>query len=284
MSAVMERQALGIEVVPVTTHVGAEIRNIDLSQTQSAETIRQIRAALVQHGVVFFRNQSLDSAQYEALAHAFGKPVRPNSGIIPALAGTTVIAEVRKDPDMGRNVGGSWHTDQVYRPNPSWGTMLLCREVPRFGGDTLWASMSAAYDRLSPGLQKTLRGLRAVHSNANVQSRMNTGRAPDPDVVHPVVIRHPESGRRILYVSPSYTRNFEGWTEAESKPLLDYLYQQAQHPEIFCRFHWEKGSLAFWDNYHTWHFAVNDYEAGERVMHRIVVEGPPFDRELETGA
>ena len=98
-------------------------------------------------------------------------------------------------------------------------------------------------------------------------------------MIHPVVIRHPESGRKILYVSPAYTQRFEGWTEEESRPLLQYLYQHAQHPEFFMRWKWEVGSLAFWDNYQTWHFAVNDYAAGERLLHRIVVNGPPFDRQ-----
>ena len=114
--------------------------------------------------------------------------------------------------------------------------------------------------------------------NAAVQARMQSGKAPDPAVIHPVVIRHPETGRKILYVSPSYTTHFEGWTEAESRPLLQFLFRHAENPEWTCRFRWEKGSVAFWDNYQTWHFAVNDYDAGERVMHRIVVNGPPFQR------
>ena len=270
--------ATRLRIERMTPSVGALIHGVDLSEPLDDAAVATIRGALVDHGVIFFRDQSLTSEQYEAFAARFGEPTLPNSGIIPPLPGARWIAEVRKEEGRTRNVGGSWHTDQVYRPDPSWGTMLLCRQLPPTGGDTLFASMAAAYDRLSDGLKKTLESLRAVHSNVNVQARMNTGRAPDPDVLHPVVIRHPESGRKILYVSPSYTQRFEGWTEEESRPLLQHLYQHSQHPEFFMRWKWAEGSIAFWDNYQTWHFAVNDYAAGERVMHRIVVNGPPFER------
>ena len=269
-------KANALRIQRISTNVGAEIQNVDLAIPLGAEAVRTIRQALVDHGVIFFRDQSLTSEQYTAFASYFGRATRPDSGILGALAGSDVIAEVRKEEARGRNVGGSWHTDQVYRKAPSWGTMLLGRTVPDQGGDTLFASMAAAYDALSDGLKSTLRTLRAVHSNAGVQARMKTGREPAPEVTHPVVIKHPESGRLILYVSPGYTMRFEGWTEAESRPLLEYLFQHAQHPEFACRFHWNVGSLAFWDNYQTWHFAVNDYDAGARVMHRIVVESVPF--------
>jgi taurine dioxygenase len=267
-----------IRVERVTPAVGALIHGVDLSRPVAEDAVRTIRRALVDHGVVFFRDQQMDARQYEDFAARFGEPTLPSSGLIPKLEGARVIAEVRKDEGRSRNVGGSWHTDQVYRANPSWGTMLLCRKLPPTGGDTLFASMTAAWDRLSDGLKKTLQSLRAVHSNAGVQARMQTGREPDPEVTHPVMVRHPESGRPILYVSPGYTTRFEGWTEAESKPLLDYLFLHAQHPEFSMRWRWQEGALAFWDNYQTWHFAVNDYAAGERVMHRIVVNGPPFER------
>ena len=265
-----------IDVRPVTGNVGAEIHGVDLRGDLDDGTVRQIRQALVAHGVVFFRDQPIDAQRYVRFARAFGPVTMPSSGIIPPVRGSAEIAEVRKEPGQARNVGGSWHTDQVYRELPSWGTMLLARRVPPHGGDTLFASLAAAFDALSEGLRRTLETLGAVHSNAAVQARMKTGRAPDPDVVHPVVIRHPESGRKVLYVNPAYTIRFDGWTEAESRPLLEFLFQHGQRPEFACRFRWAEGSLAFWDNYQTWHFAVNDYAAGDRVMHRIVVNGPPF--------
>lgn len=268
-----------LQIQRLTTNVGAEIHGIDLSKVQDDDTICRLRQALLDHGVIFFREQSLDSSQYAAFARKFGRLTMPDSGIIPPISGSAEIAEVRKEVGRERNVGGSWHTDQVYREQPSWGTMLLSRKVPEHGGDTLFASMAAAYEALSDGLKRTLETLRGVHSNAAVQSRMRTGRVPEPDVTHPVVIRHPEGGKRILYVNPAYTIRFEGWSEQESRPLLEYLFQHAQRPDFSCRFQWRKDSLAFWDNYQTWHFAVNDYEAGERVMHRIVVDGPAFRRD-----
>jgi len=272
------RAADDLRIERITPAVGAEIHGVDLARGVDEATVRTIRRALVDHGVVFLRDQTLDAGQYEAFAQRFGEPTLPNSGIIPPLPGARWICEVRKEEGRTRNVGGTWHADQVYRANPSWGTMLLCRRLPPTGGDTLFLSMAAAYERLSEGLKKTLQSLRAVHSNAGVQARMGTGRTPDPEVTHPVVIRHPESGRFILYVSPGYTTRFEGWTEEESQPLLEHLFRHAQHPEFFMRFKWREGSLAFWDNYQTWHLAVNDYTAGERLMHRIVVNGPPFER------
>ncbi len=264
-----------MRITPVTPHVGAYISDIDLAEEQAPEVYQQIRQAFLDHGVVFFRDQHLNSEQYVALAKRFGKPVLPTSGIIPALPGSDVIAEVKKERD--RNIGGSWHTDQSHLRAPSWATMLLCRKRPASGGDTLFANMMAAYEQLSEGLKATLKPLRAVHCNAGVHARMGTGRTPDPEVLHPVIAHHPESGRPILYVNPGYTMRFDGWTEAESKSLLDYLFQEAIKPTLTCRFQWEVGSLAFWDNLSTWHFAVNDYGIGERVMHRIVINGPTVE-------
>ena len=181
-----------------TTHVGADILDIDLSRPQSDATYRRMRKALIDHGVIFFRDQNLTSRQYEDFARHFGEAIRPKSNFMPVHEGSEIIAEVRKDEGMDRNIGGTWHTDQVFRTNPSWGTMLLCREIPEHGGDTLFLSMCAAYERLSEGLKKTLETLRAVHDNTGVQQRMKTGKPADPPVSHPVVIRHPESGRKIL--------------------------------------------------------------------------------------
>ena len=153
--------------------------------------------------------------------------------------------------------------------------------MPPSGGDTLFASMYAAYDALSDGLKHALAGLRAVHSSRHVFGTKREGmegRIGNPDqavqdAVHPVVITHPDSGRKALYVNPGFTLRFEGWTDEESRPLLDYLYHHAAKPEFTCRFAWRNGSLAFWDNRSTWHYAVNDYQGERRLMHRITVEG-----------
>jgi len=264
-----------LAITPTTGGCGADI-DLDLSQPQEDWVWRDIRHAIDEHGVVFFRDQHLDSTQYASVARRFGKPIVPTSDIIPALPGSQEIAEVRKEPGQTKNIGGSWHTDQAFRPRPYWGTMLLAREVPEFGGDTAFISMYAAYEALSDGLKRTLSGLRGVHSNAAVQARAANGKPAQPDAIHPVVVRHPGSGKSLLYVNPGYTVRFEGWTEQESKPLLTYLFAHAQRPEFGCRFRWQEGSLAFWDNYSTWHYAVNDYHGDRRLMHRIVVESEPF--------
>jgi taurine dioxygenase len=165
--------------------------------------------------------------------------------------------------------------------------MLYARELPPTGGDTLYASMYAAYDALSDGMQQMLDDLNAVHSSrhvfgaaanrpADLSDRLGNAQAATQDAVHPVVITHPRSGRRALYVNPGFTVRFEGWTEQESEPLLQFLYQHAARPEFTYRFEWAPGSLAFWDNRCTWHFAVNDYQGQRRLLHRITLEGEPL--------
>jgi taurine dioxygenase len=158
------------------------------------------------------------------------------------------------------------------------GSMLIARRVPSAGGDTLFVNLSAAFDALSDGLKQTLRGLRALHSSANARGpatrRAELNFAAPDEAIHPVVGRHPETGREVLYVNPHYTMRFDGWTTDESKPLLNVLYAHALRPEFQCRFRWEVGSVAFWDNRQCWHYAVDDYPGGERLHHRLMVEGP----------
>ena len=259
----------------LSQNIGAQI-DLDLSLKHEDWVYDEIRKAIDRHGVVFFRNQSIDSDQYAAFGRRFGTAIVPKSDIIPALNGSQEIAEVRKEPDQIGNIGGSWHTDQAFRPHPYWGTLLLAREVPDFGGDTLFIHMAAVYEALSPGLKATLATLKAVHSNARVQAKKANGKPAQPDVIHPVIGTHPSDGHKFLYVNPAYTMRFEGWTDKESQPLLDYLYAFAERPEFMCRFRWDVGSLAFWDNYQTWHYATDDYAGKRRVMHRIVVTSAPF--------
>ena len=167
------------------------------------------------------------------------------------------------------------------------GSILVARELPETGGDTLFADMYKAYDALSDGMKKTLEEMRAVHSNAHVFGAAGAYKATDQgagfkgenmvgEAVHPVVITHPLSGRKALYVNAAFTTHFEGWTWAESKPLLDYLYAHAARPEFTCRFEWREGSVAFWDNRATWHYALNDYHGQRRLMHRITIAGGPL--------
>ena len=168
------------------------------------------------------------------------------------------------------------------------GTVMLARETPTRGGDTLFACMNRAYEALSDGLKKTLEGLRAVHSSRHVfgekssyakdaGDRLGNADAATQDAVHPVVLRHPESGKKILYVNSGFTTHFVGWTAEESAPLLRYLYEHAARPEFQYRFQWHDGSIAFWDNRSTWHYAVNDYDGERRLMHRITIAGGPLE-------
>ncbi len=275
-----------IEARPVAAALGAEIHGADLSRALSDAQFAEIQRALAHFGVIFFRGQSLTPERHIAFAERWG-PINVNRFFRP-VAGYPMIAEVVKEPQQITNIGGDWHTDHSYDHAPALGSILYAHEVPAVGGDTLYASMYLAYETLSDGLKTMLEGLRAHHSSrlafglsAYEHDTTTEGRTGNPelavqDAVHPVVIRHPGSGRKALYVNPGFTLAFEGWSEADSKPLLDYLYAHATRPEFLCRFRWEKGSMAMWDNRATWHYALNDYRGERRRMHRITVEGVPL--------
>lgn len=263
-----------VTVTPVTGYTGALIGGVDLSQPMDDATYRTVRDALNTWGVIFFRNQELTPEQYLAFGARFGEV--SVSKALPTVPGHPLINELVRDPSPQKIVvGEDWHADQSYRDNPTFGTILYAKTVPVFGGDTAYINMAAVYDSLSDGLKETLEGLRCVHVHARNQraSGMDPAAvAKRPEVaVHPVVTTHPETGRKSLYVSPTYTERFEGWSEAESAPLLDYIYRRALEPKFGVRFHWENGSIAFWDNRTVWHNAINDYSGVHRVMHRLVV-------------
>jgi taurine dioxygenase len=235
--------------------------------------------------VLFFRDQQLTPEQQIALAEQLGE-INVNRFFTP-VAGHPKIAEVRKEPDQTSNIGGGWHTDHSYDQIPALGSILYARELPQQGGDTLFASTYASYDALSDGLKEMLSGLSAVHSSRHVfgaaadrpddiKGRLGNAEAATQDAIHPVVIDHPRSGKKSLYVNPGFTLQFAGWTAEESAPLLRYLYQHMSRPEFTYRFQWSPGSLAFWDNRATWHYAVNDYHGAKRLLHRITLEGEPL--------
>jgi taurine dioxygenase len=263
---------------PVTSAIGVEIHGIDLSENADERIYSEIRAALSQHAVVFFRNQNLTTEQFVAFGERFGEVFVNSSSIIRPVDGCPKVEEIRKEPHEHTNVGDQWHTDQAHRSSPCMGTILMARTVPAHGGDTLFINMAKAYEALSEGLKHTLEGLRAVHSHAflianaeDPDGRFTKSNAKD-ETIHPVVKVLPETGRNALYVSPGYTVRFDGWTRKESTPLLEYLYGHAQRPEFCCRFRWAEGSIAFWDNRQTWHYATNDYHGHRRVMHRMVIK------------
>ena len=274
-----------IEVVPVSGGVGVEVHNVDIKSGIDSGTFDELRAAFVEHGLIFLRDQDITPDEHIAFAERWGE-ININR-FFPRLDGYDQIATVTKEPDQTTNIGGGWHTDHSYDHVPAMGSILIARETPPVGGDTLFACMYTAYDTLSDGLKQTLEDMKAVHSSRHVFGEQSSyrdtmkGRFSNPedatqDAVHPVVITHPESGRKALYVNPGFTLHFDGWTEAESKPLLDFLYAHAVQLEHTTRFQWAPGSIAFWDNRCTWHYALNDYHGTRREMHRITIEGSPI--------
>ena len=268
--------------------VGAEILGVDLARP-SQDDLAQIRAAFAEHGVVFFRDQTLDEAQHIAFARAIG-PININR-FFAAHPRHPEIALVLKEADQRDNIGGGWHTDHSYDAEPALGSVLVARELPPQGGATAFASMAAAYDALPPHLRAQVEGAHAVHSARHVfgskagayapmTDKRNDGRIGNAaaadvlsDVVHPVVITHPLSGRRVLYVNPGFTTAIVGLEPEASRALLDALFAHALDPRFQEDFHWAPGSVALWDNRATWHYAYNDYHGHRREMHRITIEG-----------
>jgi taurine dioxygenase len=272
-----------ISVQPIAGAVGAEIAGVDVAAELDEGVIGEIRAALNAHGVVFFRDQQLDTDHHKAFARRFGEIF-----IHPNFNGTGADPEVvviRREPGDASIVGEEWHADTTMCAAPPMAAILYGVEVPEWGGDTLFASQGAAYEALSPAMQRLLEGLRAVHSDRRVagpRAGMNARRATkvrEDDAwqetisLHPVVRTHPETGRKMLFVNHSYTVGFEGMTEAESKPLLDFLLAHGHRPEFTCRFRWRAGSIAFWDNRAVKHIALNDAGPQRRVMRRVQVSG-----------
>jgi taurine dioxygenase len=274
-----------IAVRPIAGLIGAEIDGVDIAAGPDASTIAEIRRALLEHQVVFLRGQQATPAQLKDFTARFGPLyVHPYARGLPEHP--EVMPVVREPDDTGRTFGGSWHTDLTFEAAPTLGSVLYAIDVPPVGGDTLFASQYAAYDALSDGLKRVLDGLDAVHS-ASVAfgpstvagaraMALKTVEAP-VEVVHPAVRVHPETGRRCLFVNRLNTRRFDGWTEAESAPLLEFLFQHSVRPEFTCRFRWTPGAVTFWDNRCVQHLAINDYAGRRREMLRVTICGDrPF--------
>lgn len=270
-----------ITVSPVSGALGAEIGGVDLSQPLNEEQIARIRAALLEYLVVFFRDQDITAADHFRFASYFSEP--EDYPMIRGLAEFPKIVPVVKLPHERVNFGGLWHSDTAYTDIPPMGAILVARELPPFGGDTLFANMYLAYETLSEGMKRLLSGLRAVNSStkaevtATREDRLATDAKLSPGDellgIHPVIRTHPETGRKLLYVNYGHTVRFEDMTEEESKPLLDYLFAHLCRPEFTCRFRWQPGSVAFWDNRAAQHNPINDYHGHKRVMHRISLRG-----------
>jgi taurine dioxygenase len=270
-----------LEVRPIAGALGAEIAGVDLGAELSDATIAEIRQALLDHLVIFFRDQDLPPARFLALARHFGTPIE--YPFVNGIDGFPEIINVAKLEHETVNFGGVWHADTTYLQEPPMATMLVAREVPEAGGDTLFANQYLAYETLSDKLRSLLAGLHGVSSSAKADASRtredrirSDGSAEARKLLvanHPAVRTHPETGRKALYVNRAHTVSFAGMTEAESAPLLEFLFRHQIRPEFTCRFRWTPGALAIWDNRCAQHYAVNDYAGHRRIMQRITLAG-----------
>jgi taurine dioxygenase len=260
---------------------GVEVSGASLARCSDAE-MRDIKQAIYEHGVAVFRDQEFSPEEHIAFARAWGGIDINN--YFPLDEAYPEIALVRKEADQKTNIGGAWHTDHSYDQVPAMGSILVARTLPPSGGDTLWAHMGAAYDALSDELKQEIEGLEAFHTADHVykadgiyaqtdQGKSLRGHDVDTGAVHPVVIRHPVTGRKLLYVNMSFTIHFVGQTREESLPLLTRLFEAGLTQTNQCRLQWEPGTVAIWDNRTTWHNAMNDYHGYAREMHRITLSG-----------
>jgi len=269
-----------IEVQPITPSLGAEIFGADLSRDDHFETIRQ---AFIDYSVVAIHGLDLTPDDHIAFAERWGE-INVNRFFKP-VDSHPKIATVLKEPDQTTAVGEAWHTDHSYDQIPAMCSILYAIETPEVGGDTAFSSMHAAYMGLSDGMRSMLDGLKAWHSSrhafgafvadseAHESGRLGNTAAATQDALHPVVITHPLSGKRCLYVNSDFTTHFDGWSVEDSAPLLRQLYAHGRQAEFTCRVRWKPGMLGMWDNRATWHKAINDYPGHRRLMHRITVEG-----------
>ncbi|MGE3918317.1 MAG: TauD/TfdA dioxygenase family protein [Hyphomicrobiaceae bacterium] len=274
-----------IEVKPLAGAIGAEIVGVDLGAALANEVIDEVHRAFLDHQMIYFRHQRFSPAQQVAVARNFGKPaIYP---FLKGLDGQPEVHEIIKTETDKKNFGGGWHSDTAYKERPDMGTLLYALDVPAAGGDTLFSSMYAAYEALSPGMKRLVEGLWAINNSdkgykggraAQVSQLGGMGAAvvasaPVLEAEHPVVRTHPETGRKGLYVSRAHTLRFRDMTEEESAPLINFLADHAVRPEFTCRLRWEKGTFAIWDNRCTQHCALNDYQGHRRHMHRVTLEG-----------
>ena len=268
-----------MNVQRISGALGAEITGIDLRRLGDGD-MAEIRRVWLENLVVFFREQELSPEEFMAFARRIGRPIE--YPFVRGIAGFPEIIEVKKLEHEKLNFGGIWHSDTAYLEEPPMASMLLAREVPPRGGDTLFANMYLAYASLSEGMKHLIAPLVAVNASAKAdvtrtrEDRIKTDgqdARQSYEAEHPVVRTHPETGRKALYVNVAHTVRFKGMTEEESAPLLGYLFQHQVRPEFTCRFAWRVGSIALWDNRCAQHNPVNDYHGYRRVMHRITLAG-----------
>ncbi len=273
--------AAALEVTPLAPAVGAELRGIDLSRPLPPAMLARLREIWLAAGVLVLPDQPLSSEAFLAFARALGEV--SEYPFLRGLAGFPEITEVVKLEHETVNFGGVWHADTTYLPRPPMATLLLARETPPTGGDTLFASQAAAFEALPDTTQQQLLGMRAINSSAKAEvSRTREDRLRDAprtddaqvfEASHPVVRTHPETGRRALFVNPAHTVRIDGMSEGFSAALLEQLFLHQIRPEFTCRVRWKPATLAIWDNRQLLHFPINDYHGHRRVMHRITLAG-----------
>lgn len=277
-----------IDVRPLSGSLGAEILSVDLSQPLDDETFAEIHQAHLDHLVIFFREQELTPEQHKAFASRFSN-LRLHE-LLATVDGHPEIQIVAKEPTDNYGAGHFWHSDVSFSERPPMGSLLYAKEVPDFGGDTLFANMYLAYDMLSDGMKEIIDKRQALHTAARVYNSEGGGTAKDfktgeggshyrdwehtdRRVAHPMVRTHPVTGRKSLYVNSYFTVGIVGMKDEEAWPIPNYLFQHAVKPEFLCRFRWAKGSLTVIDNRCTQHYALNDYPGRRRILHRVLLEG-----------
>jgi taurine dioxygenase len=252
--------------------IGANISGIDLNNINST-AVDFIRKALSEHVVLFFRDQALDAASLLELASKFGSPVP--YPFVKGLSGFPEVVEVIKRPGDTLNFGGVWHSDTAYLETPAMGALLYGVDIPKRGGDTLFTNMYNVFDSLSTGMQSFLGSQMAINDADNEAIRATRPGSTKKGLLatHPVVRTHPVTKRPLLYINKAHTTRFAGMSESESAPILNFLFERIMQPEFSCRFQWQRGSLAFWDNRACQHYPLNDYQGELRKMLRVSLAG-----------
>ena len=267
-------------VKPLAAALGVELSGVDFASELTQEVFREVRRLLVKHQVIFFRDQDISPQQHHDLAASFGPlQTHPAYGTVDGFPEITILESTAENPSKIE----AWHTDMTFRQHPPMGAVLRSKVIPEQGGDTLWASMTAAYDALSAQMKEFLSGLTAEHdfswgfkeslAEPGGRERLAQAVANNPPVVHPVIRTHPESAKKVLFVNSLFTTRILELEKQESAALLEFLYEHVTTPEFSCRFNWEPNTIAIWDNRSTQHKPINDYFPAHRMLHRIVIDG-----------
>jgi len=275
---------MALKLEPASQSVGTVCSGVQLKELTDGE-FDAVRQAFFDTGVVFFLEQDMSPEDHIEFAERWAE-IDVNRFFAP-VPGYPQIAQVLKEPDQTKNIGGGWHTDHSYDEIPAMGSILRAIELPESGGDTLFASVQAAYDGLSDELKEQIEALKGTHSSSQifgygaseaeeVGDRFGNAEQANQDAVHPVALAHPETGRKGIYVNAAFTTGIQGMEKEEADQVLTQLYSECVKPDYHFRFEWKPGSMAMWDNRSTWHWAINDYHGQRRYMHRITLKGVPL--------